>query len=220
LVSYGRPSYGGSTARPGRSIGDAADDVAQVLDNLGLTRFSTMGASGGGPHALACAALLPDRVSGVVTLAGIAPLTEAFDWWGGMADSGGPRAALDGRDARARYAETDEFDPDSFVAADYAALDNEWASLGDDVAASAAWGDDGLIDDDVAIVSPWGFELADITTPTLVIQGADDRVVPAAHAQYLHEQVAHSELWLREGDGHVSVLREVAAAMDWLLAKR
>ena len=101
LVSDGRPSYGGSSPLPGRDVASAAADVAQVVDALGIARLATMGASGGGPHALACAALLPDRVTGVVCLAGIAPFTDEFAWFAGMASDGGLRAAVAGRDARA-----------------------------------------------------------------------------------------------------------------------
>ena len=93
LVGYARPSYGGSTPDPGRDVAKAAGDVRVLADALGLGRFATMGASGGGPHALACAALLGDRVTGVVTLASPAPYTEAFDWFAGMVDPGGLRAA-------------------------------------------------------------------------------------------------------------------------------
>lgn len=84
LLSYGRPAYGGSDPSPGRDVSSAAADVAQIADALGVDRFAVMGASGGGPHALACAALLPERVTGVVCLAGIAPFTETFDWYAGM----------------------------------------------------------------------------------------------------------------------------------------
>ena len=220
LVSYGRPSYGGSSAQPGRTVGDAAADVAAIADAIGVERFATMGASGGGPHALACAALMPELVSGVVTLAGLAPLTDSFDWWGGMVAPGGLQAAMRGRDARAAFAAVDEFDPGSFNDADYAALNGEWAALGDDVAASAQWGDDGLIDDDVVFVAGWGFEISEIEVPVLVVQGADDRVVPAGHGAYLHGAIGGAELRMLDGDGHVSVLREVASGMDWLLERR
>ena len=79
LLSDARPSYGGSSPKPGRDVASAAADVALVADALGIDRFAVMGASGGGPHLLACATLLPDRVTGVVCLAGIAPLTAEFD---------------------------------------------------------------------------------------------------------------------------------------------
>jgi pimeloyl-ACP methyl ester carboxylesterase len=218
LVSYARPSYGGSTAQPGRTVALAASDVAQVADALGIGRFASMGASGGGPHALACAAVLGDRVSGVVTLAGLAPLTNEFDWFEGMVAPGGLQAALLGRDARVAYAVIDEFDEESFIAADYAALDGRWSSLGEDVGRAATWGDDGLIDDDVAFVTPWGVDLAEIVSPALFAQGALDRVVPASHAGWLLGQIPESELWLRRDASHITILDAIPLALDWLVA--
>jgi pimeloyl-ACP methyl ester carboxylesterase len=219
LVSYGRPSYGGSTSRPGRDVASAGDDVDAIADALGIDRFATMGASGGGPHALACAAALGDRVTGVVCLASVAPYDAADPaWFDGMADPGGLQAAIRGRAARAAYAETDEFDPASFTAADQAALADRWSSLATDAgAAGQAW-PDGLIDDDVALVAPWGFALAGVTAPVLLVQGGEDRVVPRHHADRLLRALAHAELWLRPRDGHVSVLDACPVALDWLLA--
>src|SRR3954451_14522180 len=97
LISYARPAYGGSTRLPGRDVASAAGDVAQVADALGIDRFAVMGASGGGPHALACAALLPGRVTGAACLAGLAPFSGDDDWFTGMVAEGGLRAATDGR---------------------------------------------------------------------------------------------------------------------------
>jgi pimeloyl-ACP methyl ester carboxylesterase len=216
LVSYGRPSYSGSTPQRGRDVASAAGDVAQVADALGLERFAVMGASGGGPHALACAALMPERVSGAVCLAGVAPYTGRDDWFEGMIDPGGPRAALEGREARARHAETDEFDERSFTAADFDALAGAWKSLGADAGHAGTTWPDGLIDDDVALVKPWGFELEQVDTPVLVVQGGEDRVIPPAHANALLRGLPRGELWLRPADGHVSILSGVPLAMDWL----
>ncbi len=220
LVTYARPSYGGSTPQPGRTVASAAGDVAAIADALGIDRFAVMGASGGGPHALACAALLPDRVVGAVTLAGVAPFTDAFDWFAGMAAPGGLRAARQGREARARYAETAEFDATSFTAADWAALQGEWKSLGADAGRAGSAGPDGLIDDDVAFATGWGFELGSIVAPVLLVQGGEDRVVPRSHAEWLMRNVPTAELWLRPRDGHVSVLGAVPVALDWLAAVR
>jgi pimeloyl-ACP methyl ester carboxylesterase len=219
IVSYGRPSYGGSTPRPGRSVGSAAEDVAAVADELGLDRFAVMGASGGGPHALACAALLPDRVTGVVSLAGLAPFdAEGLDWFAGMASDGAAlRAATRGRAARELYEETAEFDPASFVERDYDALAGTWSSLSDDVSLASADGPDGLIDDDVAFVRPWGFEVADVRAPVLLVHGGRDRVVPPSHSDWLAVSCPRAELWPRPEDGHVSVLTACPDAMDWLL---
>jgi pimeloyl-ACP methyl ester carboxylesterase len=218
LVTYARPSYGGSTPAPGRDVAAAAADVALLADALGIERFATMGASGGGPHALACAALLGDRVTAVACLASLAPYTDDLEFFAGMVAPGGLRAAREGRDARARFAETDEFDEESFTAADWAALSGPWQSLGQDAMAAGREGPDGLVDDDVAFVRPWGFDVAGIDAPTLFVQGGEDRVVPPAHAEWLAGRAPRSELWVRPRDGHVSVLAACPVAMDWLLA--
>lgn len=218
LVSYARPSYGGSSPRPGRDVASAARDVEAVADALGLGRFAVAGASGGGPHALACAALLPQRVTAAITFAGIAPYSEDFPWYEGMTSPGGLQAAAQGRAARAHYAESDEFDPTCFVAADWAALDGSWASLGEDATKAGAAGPDGLVDDDVAFATPWGFDPAAIDLPSLILQGGLDRVVPASHGEWLAAQIPAAELWLRPEDGHVSILLGFPLALDWLLA--
>ena len=219
LLSYGRPSYGGSSPRPGRSIGSAAGDVAQIVDAIGIDRFAVMGASGGGPHALACAALLPGRVVAAVTLAGPVPYTSDFDWYAGMVAPNGPRTAAQGREARARYAETEEFDENSFTAADYDALAGAWASLGADAGRAGRDGPDGLIDDDVALVSPWGFDVTRIETPVLLVHGGEDRVIPVSHSDWLVRRLPAAELWFRPRDGHISVLHAVPVALDWLRAR-
>jgi pimeloyl-ACP methyl ester carboxylesterase len=218
LVTYARPGYGGSSPRPGRDAAQAAADVAEIVDSLAIDRFAVMGASGGGPHALACAALLPDRVIGVVTLASPAPYTDTFDWYAGMASPGGLRAAAGGRDARERYAATEVFDETSFTSADWAALNGTWASLGRDAGLAEKAGPDGLIDDDVAFAAPWGVQLGEIRVPTLLVQGGEDRVIPPTHADWLLRNVPSAELWLRPRDGHISVLDATPVAMDWLLA--
>ncbi|MCU1446296.1 MAG: alpha/beta hydrolase [Cryobacterium sp.] len=217
LVSYGRPSYGGSTPRPGRTVASAAADVAAIMAARGVDRFAVMGASGGGPHALACAALLPGRVSAVACLAALAPFDAGgLDFFAGMSDGAALQAALAGRPAREHYETTAEFDPESFVERDYAALEGDWAALGADVGAAAAYGPDGLIDDDMAFVTPWGFDVADITVPVLIVQGGRDRVVPPGHGAWLARTCADAELWERPDDGHISVLNECPAALDWL----
>lgn len=219
LISYARPSYGGSDPQPGRRVASAVDDVSEIVDRLGVERFGVIGASGGGPHALACAALLPDRVVAAVTLASLAPFTGDAEWYAGMAAPGGLRAAAEGREARARFAETDEFDPSSFTQADWNALAGEWSSLGADAAAAGTASPDGLIDDDVAFTSPWGFDLGRIGVPGLLVQGGEDRIVPPSHAQRLLAAIPTAELWLRPRDGHVSVLAAIPVAIAWLLAR-
>jgi pimeloyl-ACP methyl ester carboxylesterase len=124
-VSYDRPGYGGSTPRPGRDVASAATYVATVADALGIDRFAVVGHSGGGPHALACGALLPERVRAVVSIAGLAPFdADGLDWFAGMTDSGvaSLRAAAEGRAAKERHQATGaEYDPE-FTDADLAAF--------------------------------------------------------------------------------------------------
>jgi len=219
LVSYARPGYGGSSPNPGRDVASSADDAVAVADALGVERFASMGASGGGPHALAGAALAPDRVLGVVTLAGVAPFTESFDWFEGMHAPGALRAAREGRAARARFAETEEFDPEVFLPVDLAALERRWDSLGADAARADREGRGGLVDDDVAFVEPWGFELEQVAAPVLLVQGEGDRIVPRRHAVSMLARLPNASLWMRLDDGHVSVLDTVPDAMDWLLER-
>jgi pimeloyl-ACP methyl ester carboxylesterase len=216
LLSYGRAGYGGSTAVVDRDVASAAGDVRAIVDALGIDRFAAMGASGGGPHALACAALLPERVVAAVSIAGLAPYGEP-GWFSGMADEGGLRAALRGREARELFEQTAEFDENSFSSRDYAALAGAWSSLGDDVQAASAFGSGGLVADDLAFVKPWGFDPREMSAPVLLVHGRDDRVVPSSHSDRLLEVLPHAELWVRPHDGHISVLDAIPVAMDWIV---
>jgi pimeloyl-ACP methyl ester carboxylesterase len=156
LLSYGRPGYGGSSLRPGRDVASAAADVARIADAFGIDRFAVMGASGGGSHALACAALLPNRVTGAVCLGGIAPLTDDFDWFGGMVSDGA--CGLQWRGAK--HAHGMQRPPSSIPTASPRLTGRRCraagSSLGSDAVRASDAGTDGAIDDDVAYVSPWG----------------------------------------------------------------
>src|ERR687890_646058 len=188
-VSYDRPGYGGSTRRLDRDVASAAGDVSAVADTLGINRFAVMGHSGGGSHALACAALLPERVLGVVVVAGMAPFgAEGLDWFEGFGPAGVAelRAAAAGRAALEKHlAESD--DEPAFTPEDEAALDGEWS---------------------------W---FIDVVRPALSLHGGPDRVVPAAHGEWLARHCPSAELRLYPEDGHISVLNSgAAAAMSWL----
>ena len=156
---------------------------------------------------------MPGLVRRVVTFASPAPFDGSDEWFAGMQAPQALRAAAEGEEARRRFAEVDEFDPDSFVDADYATLEGEWASLGADVGASAAYGDDGLIDDDLAFARPWGFVPAEVVASVLLVQGERDRVIPPHHARLLAEALPNATLQLHPDDGHVSVLRHLAAVL-------
>ncbi|GLZ35235.1 alpha/beta hydrolase [Lentzea sp. NBRC 105346] len=218
-VSYDRPAYGTSTPDPGRTIGSAAAYAVAVADALGIDRFAVMGHSGGASHALACAALLGDRVVAVAALAAVAPFDAVgLDWFAGMASgtTASLRAAAEGRAAKEKYEASAEFDPDVFTTADFAALSGSQDWLNAVVTPALAAGPGGLIDDDLAYVRPWGCDLAEITAPVLLVHGDEDRMIPAAHSAWLAGQCPDAELWLSPGDGHISVLDRAGEALDWL----
>ena len=189
-VSYDRPGYGGSSPYRDRDVASAADYVSCVADALGIDRFAVMGHSGGGPHALACGALLPERVLGAVIVAGLAPFgAQGLDWFAGMSDSSvaSLRAAAEGRVAKERYeASGAEYDPEMFTPEDHAALSGAWSWVLDVVNPAVEAGLGGLIDDDLAYVAPWGFDPAQAIAPILFLHGGRDRVVPSASASGSH----------------------------------
>jgi pimeloyl-ACP methyl ester carboxylesterase len=218
-VSYDRPGYGGSTPDPGRTLASAAACVCAVADLLGIDRFALMGHSGGGSHALACGALLEDRVLGVVSAAGLAPYgAEGLDFFAGMAPSGVASlgAAAEGRAAKERHEASDtEYDPE-FTPADHAALEGEWSWFADVVGPAVEGGPGGLIDDDLAYVAPWGADPTRAQVPILLLHGGRDRVVPSSHGEWLAHSCPSAELRLYPDDGHISVLNQGAAALEWL----
>ncbi len=221
-IGYDRPGYGNSTRHVDRDVASAASDAAAVADALGVEQFAVMGHSGGGPHALACAALLRGRVTAVVAGASLAPYgAEGLDWFVGMAPSGEAslRSGLAGREAKERYeASAPKADP-GFAEADWAALRGAWSWFGRIAEAGRANGIAGLVDDDLAYVAPWGFDPREVQAPTLLLHGESDRVVPSSHGQWLAGRTPNAELWLRSNDGHISILREAPAAIEWLVER-
>jgi pimeloyl-ACP methyl ester carboxylesterase len=217
--SYDRPGYGGSSPLPGRDIASAAGHAAAVADALVIDRFAVMGHSGGGPHALACAGLLPERVMGAVSISGLAPLdADGLDWFAGMIPSGvaSLRAAIGGPDTKEKYETSGvEYDPE-FTTADLKALSGEWSWLDDVVGPAVEAGPGGLIADDLAYVRPWGFELARISVPTLLLHGGKDGIVPSSHSKWLAARCPSAKLRLLPDDGHISILGSAQSALEWL----
>ncbi|MCU1601831.1 MAG: hypothetical protein JWO22_2540, partial [Frankiales bacterium] len=203
---------------------DAARDVEDLLDALDLEVFVVAGHSGGGPHALACGALLAGRCRAVATIAGAAPFeAEGLDFLAGMGEEnveefgaavqGEPvlRPLLEGYLPELRGATAEE------VVASMSGLLPEVdvalmtsTSYGEVVAArfraALASGVDGWLDDDLAFVQPWGFDLAAIEVPVAVWQGSEDLMVPFAHGQWLAEHVPGAAAHLLQGEGHLSVV--------------
>jgi pimeloyl-ACP methyl ester carboxylesterase len=238
LVSWSRPGYGSSTPQPGRSVGAFAADAAVVADALGIDTLAVWGISGGGPHALACAALLTERVTAAASLAGVAPYeAEGLDWLAGMGEDNldefaavvAGRATLEPLLERHRAAFATATGQD--VREQWASLlspvdvDVATAELADylvaNVQAALAPGVEGWVEDDLAFAEPWGFDLGAITVPVLVWQGEQDRFVPPSHGRWLAEHVPGVEARITPEDGHLTLaehrLPEVHA---WLLEQR
>jgi pimeloyl-ACP methyl ester carboxylesterase len=190
-----------------------------AYDALGIGQFAVMGHSGGAAHALACAALLPERVLATVCGSGLAPYhAEGLDWFAGMGTAGAAelRAAAEGRAALEDHLASAEYDPELFTPADHAALAGEWSWLLTVVEQAMNGGLGGMVDDDLACVAPWGFDPAQVRPPVLFLHAGQDRMVPSSHGQWLARRTPSAELWLRPEDGHVSVLGAGEAALDWL----
>jgi pimeloyl-ACP methyl ester carboxylesterase len=237
LIGYDRPGYGGSDRHEGRSVADAAADVRAIADALGIDRLLTHGSSGGGPHALACAALLGDRVAAAATLASAAPYAaDGLDWMAGMGEDNLREfsAAVEGPDALAPLLEelagaVLAAQPEEVVVAlqtlvsppDRAVLTGEQA---EDMVASLHAGveerRDGWVDDDLAFVKPWGFDLRAMTVPVLLWQGRQDLMVPAAHGEWLAGRVGNVEPHISDADGHLTLaVTRLGEIHDWLLAR-
>jgi pimeloyl-ACP methyl ester carboxylesterase len=235
LVGFNRPGYSGSDRHAGRTVADVAEDAAAIADALGVGEFRTWGVSGGGPHALACAALLPDRVKAAAALASVAPIAaEGLDWYDGMGQDNLNEfaAAAEGEELLSDYLSAAR---DGFLAAGSEGLAEEMRSLLPDADLAVLTGDvlefiydwmttglttgyEGWLDDDLAFVAPWGFDLGTIEIPTLLLHGQQDLMVPYPHAEWLIKRIPGVEPRLSDEHGHLSLLADLAPVHEWLLA--
>ena len=230
LICASRPGYATSTRRPGRAVAQAAADTADILDQLGHRAFVTAGWSGGGPHALACAALLPERCNAVATLAGVGPYgAPGLDFLAGM----GPEnidefgAALKGeatlREWMAKNGESLRTITGPALADAFGGLipqvdrDVLVGGFADEMAAvmrrAVDHGFDGWIDDDLAFIRPWGFALDRIKAPVTVWQGDLDLMVPFAHGQWLAKAIPGATAKMVPGHGHISLVTRYRPAI-------
>lgn len=227
LISYSRPGYGTSTPRPVRGTPRMADDVAEateLLDALAVDTFVTLGWSGGGPRALACAALLAPRCLAATSLAGPAPY-DVVDWKHGMAPENVAEytAAEQGRETydaflRAEFAPMLSVTGDRLVTsmgelisdADRAALTPEYADwLAAQMRHAGAQGVLGVREDGLAAVSSWGFDPGLISVPVAIWQGRQDAMVPAHHGEWLARHVPGAVAHFFDDEGHISLLRRL-----------
>jgi pimeloyl-ACP methyl ester carboxylesterase len=233
LISYDRPGYGGSDSLPGRTVADCAEDVRAICAALGIDRLAMWGWSGGGPHVLACAALLPDLVTAVAALASLAPYdADGLDYFAGMdqADIDDYRLLLaDPAAARAKW----DHDREALLATsaedlaqglasfmspvDVAVLTEELTgSLTRAVHQALAPGSQGWWDDSRATLTPWGFDVASISVPVLLLHGQQDRSVPVSHGRWLAANIPAVTARILPQDGHLTLTHRIGEVHSWL----
>ena len=235
LIAFDRPGYGGSERLPGRRIADVATDAAAVADELGIDRFAVVGRSGGGPHALAVAALLPKRATRAAVLVGPAPFdAEGLDWFAGMSDANVrdysaasqseavvsrslvPQAESIRADPRRLFAHLDPDmpQPDRQVVMNLAIR----TMLAENFAEALRESPDGWVDDVVALSRPWGFDPADITVPVLLWHGERDVFVPVAHTRWLADRIPGARAVVHPGAAHFGSLEILPDILSWLVS--
>jgi pimeloyl-ACP methyl ester carboxylesterase len=233
IIAYDRAGYGSSTPNPGRSVADVVPDIEDALDRLGIERYASLGASGGCPHSFACGAR-SERCIAAAAIASPTPYpSEGLDWLAGMGEQNVEEfgLAIEGADAVVPHIEREAAEfakatPEQIrevlvtllPPVDAAVLTGERAEHAKRVFDRAtAEGVAGWRDDDLAFVEPWGFELDEIRVPTLLWQGVQDKMVPAAHGRWLAQRIPGVEAHISEEDGHLSItVGRLGEIYDWL----
>lgn len=237
VITYDRPGYGRSARHPGRAVVDCVADIVAIADALQIERFVVTGGSGGGPHALAAAARLPRRVIRAECNVSGAPFdAPGLDWFAGMDPENVKEFgwALDGAETLARelrpeadamLSRLDE-DPAS-VLSDFHLSDADRAVLEDRIVGermrasireALVGGIWGWVDDDLAFIKPWGFEVAEIAIPVQVRYGAGDVLVPVGHGEWLARHVPNANVIVDHQAGHLSTPDEHLNRLQALVA--
>ena len=235
LIGYDRPGYGESPPQLGRRVADCAADVHAISVAVGFERCAVWGFSGGGPHALACAALLSDLVVAAATIGSPAPSdAPGLDYFAGMSDEARQDVELF-RSDRSEWERKGQAQRDALLAMNAAQFGDDWSAdaspsdalalhgafgvwLHRSVRAALAPGVDGWVADDVALFhSPWGFDPTAISIPVKLWHSRDDRFVPWEHGRWLAHAIPRAQTDLRDEDGHLTVVaHRIGDVHEWL----
>ena len=218
VVAPDRPGYGRSSPQAGRGFGDWAPDVAALADHLGAERFAVMGSSSGGPYAVACAALLPERIVSAGVVAGVTDM----GWpgaWERYEQSEATLMRIGDEAAALRWCQ-ERYGPDGsgffdsvgeLAAADMALLEDEAVARGFVTTVSEAFhqGVGGFAQDITVQGRPWPFDPSLITAPTRVLHGQADTFVPIAHGRHTADVIPGASLTAFPDHGHLSIITEI-----------
>jgi pimeloyl-ACP methyl ester carboxylesterase len=233
LITYDRPGYPGSDRIPDRTVANAADDVEAIADYLGIKNFSVVGRSGGAPHALACAALLKERVICAAALSSLAPCdAEGLDWQLGMADSN-VEAYHNAENDLAALVATLKAQAWQVRNNSEGLLKTLWPELVDhdkevigDIALRQIIARihaqalketiDGWVDDVIALSRPWKFELSDISAPVKLWAGGDDVFSPVNHTRWLAKRIYGAKEEIEMGKAHFRAVMVLPKILTWV----
>jgi pimeloyl-ACP methyl ester carboxylesterase len=237
-ICFDRPGYGLSTRRPGRAVVDAATDVEAIADSLGIDRFAVTGGSGGGPHCLAVAAQLPHRVTRVACVVGVAPLgdpglprdvwregmtqgnLDEFDWSFEGEEALRPQLERLAPEDLSRVVT----DPTNPLGDTYEMADGDLAIMARPeyavrlrrlIEEAYRQGIDGWLDDDLAFIKDWGFDLSTLSVPAMVWYGTEDTLVPPSHGKWLAGNVPGALVVTMSG-GHLELVNRAEELVVWL----
>jgi pimeloyl-ACP methyl ester carboxylesterase len=237
VITFDRPGYGASSRQPGRTVVDCVADVAALADHLGIDRFAVTGGSGGGPHCLAVAAKLPDRVTRAACIVGVAPYDVLGDaWYDGMDPENvkefGWALEGEGRLETELSAEASSMlariaDDPATILGDFELPEADREILGrpeiaqvmkEAMSESFRNGIWGWADDDIAFTKPWGFDPASIAVTTAVWWGSQDVLVPAAHGEWLATTIPGALSRIDTSGGHqADPDKHIQALYPWLI---
>lgn len=234
VITVDRPGYGLSTPLPGRAVSHIAADVAAVADHLGIGRFAVHGGSGGGPHALAIAALLADRVLACAAVCSGAPLEP--DEIAAMLEINQVSYRIMTEQGRAGLTEflapwrerllADPVAGLHAAMADAPEQDHDWLARpdvqqvhADSLTDALTPGTEGWVDDCMSMdAEPWGFDPASIGCPTQFWHSDDDANCPLSATRRLASVVPDARLTIWSGQGHTAPSRNAEHVLSELIA--